>query len=194
MKIDWKAIIEGFAGVGTFMLAAATFLEFRNKHKLEKKVFLGDLSLEILPSGTIKVTNNKEYPIKITEFRQSIKTVHKIHKYDFYNGEAPYIVSNDEYREAEKEYSDELQKIKSALTDAEDLETKNFSVDPKENISIDQSLAYEMQESDANLEYFATIMRINISWFDPYFKKTGNKYYIYRYSVYKPPQGWVRVG
>ena len=184
-----KYLITGLAALGTFTLALMTYVNFKETKILEEKKYLGSVGIAMLKSGTIIIINNGKYPIKLISCAQKIECCKKI-KWE-YNHEGNPEISNIESEQAEKEYIQCLKKNKKKDWKGEMLLDSTLELAPKEQISLDDSLAYNLSESDSDKDYFATFIFIRLKWED---EKVREKKYIFRYSAYKAPQGWVRVG
>jgi len=197
-------------GLGTFSLAAVTFVDFRKKREIEELSFWSSLDIEIIPSGTITLTNKGKEAIKIDKVQQDIIPLHKMPE----NAQRFRQITNENttrYKNLENKlnllvkeeaeilkrlYNKRIKELKEEFIKKDDWKCKNEYIsdvllNPNNKLNIPDSMTYDLH--NGMYYYFSYILLMRI-----YQSKNGNevKYidYIFRYSQYEPPEGWVRIG
>jgi len=197
-------------GLGTFSLAAVTFVDFRKKREIEELSFWSSLDIEIIPSGTITLTNKGKEAIKIDKVQQDIIPLHKMPE----NAQRFRQITNENttrYKNLENKlnllvkeeaeilkrlYNKRIKELKEEFIKKDDWKCKNEYIsdvllNPNNKLNIPDSMTYDLP--NGMYYYFSYILLMRI-----YQSKNGNevKYidYIFRYSQYEPPEGWVRIG
>ena len=115
--------------------------------------------------------------------------MHVAREYDTLLFETKDIEKIDEnYLEELREIKKEYKKIKSTGFD------KKFNIEiqlnPNNIISVPDSSTYDLNMFD----YYAVLLNLRIIAINPDNNEEYEYNYLFRYSQYEPPEGWIRVG
>lgn len=200
---DWAAAIA------TTSLALMTFVEFWKRKQLEEKRYWNGMTVDIISSGTIILTNNADELIKVNHVCQSIYKGASVSDQLFIlrresfnypdNGTLGSKYKGLLEREEAKLREDSGTERKKIINDFQvdrnwepQLTVEGIELNPKESWNIPGSLSYRLPGGSMfnNYMYFLCIMIVSTK---PGTKKKKILRQVWRYSQYQEPEGWIRV-
>lgn len=201
------SIIQVLAGLGTFALALMTFVQIRERRLFEEKTYWNGIDVRVLESGTIIITNKAKEPIRVNHVVQDMINFHPISdslKQDRFESQSypsPETVSlykahlDAELNEG-KDYQDKLNEITASFIENINWDgkrtIKGIVLNPQESFHIPDSLSYCFPDGDQNSHY-SSFLCLMIVATNPCTNKKRVYKQVYRYSMYQPPEGWIRV-